>query len=145
MVSQAHRAQIDKASAVSLQLDLVPAQVNMDQAMPCGLLVNELISNCFKHAFPDGRGGQLRVSLQTIGDANHLQLIVSDNGVGLPDDFEARCESSLGLQLARDLAMQIGGSLEVTQYDAEQKGQGTQCSVKFAIDHEKLTDPDRPQ
>jgi PAS domain S-box-containing protein len=145
VVSQALRAQVGKAGAVRLQLELVVAQVNMDQAMPCGLLVNELISNCLKHAFPHERGGQLRVSLQAIDDANHLQLIVSDNGVGLPDDFETRCESSLGVQLARDLAMQIGGSLEVTPCDAEQKGQGTQCRVNFSIAHEKLTDPDRRQ
>jgi two-component sensor histidine kinase len=146
VASQAFRAQVSKASAISLQLDLASAQVSMDQAMPCGLLVNELISNCFKHAFPQGQTGELRVSLRPLGDTNQLKILVSDNGVGLPDDFEARRESSLGLQLATDLARQIGGSLEVKrgaiQLETHQ-GQGAQFSVIFPIAHEKPVDQDR--
>lgn len=146
VASQAFRAQISKASAISLQLDLVSVQVSMDQAMPCGLMVNELISNCFKHAFPQGQSGELKVSLQPYSNTDQWQIHVGDNGVGLPDDFETRREGALGLQLATDLARQIGSSLEVNRgaLQAEtQKVQGAQFSVIFSIVDEKSVDPDR--
>jgi PAS domain S-box-containing protein len=140
VVSQAFRAQVSGANAISLKLDLVSARVSMDQAMPCGLLVNELISNCFKHAFPEGRSGEIKVSLHTLPETNQLQLIVCDNGIGLPADFEARRGKSLGLQMATDLAKQIGGELKVVPNDQKQIQQGTQFSVAFAIAKGKSMD-----
>lgn len=113
VVSQAFRTQFSRAGAVRLQLDLASVQVSMDQAMPCGLLVNELISNCFKHGFPDERSGELKVSLQALPGTDQVHLLVSDNGLGLPVDFAEKAESSLGLQLVSDLARQLGGKLEV--------------------------------
>ena len=85
-------------------------QVTLDQATPCGLLVNELVSNCLKHGFPDGRTGVVRVALAPVDD-QHWCLSVHDNGVGLPADFESRRSASLGLQLVSDLAHQLGATL----------------------------------
>lgn len=111
LCQQTFRAHAGRGGAVRLVLDLCPAQVSMDVATPCGLLVNELLSNCLKHAFPNERAGEARVSLQA-QDPAHWVLTVSDDGVGLPGDFEARRTQSLGLQLVSDLATQLGGKME---------------------------------
>ncbi len=113
VATQALRALQTQAGAVRLQLDLAGAQLDLDQALPCGLLVNELISNSLKHGFPDGRAGEIQVALLVLGGGAALQLSVSDSGVGLPADFEARREQSLGLQLVADLASQLGGRLDI--------------------------------
>ncbi len=126
LAGEAFRAQAPEGGLVRLVLELTPLQMNMDQAMPCGLLVNELISNCLKHGFPPGSQGVVRVSLQPLGNAALWCLQVSDNGLGLPADFEARRKTSLGLQLATDLAHQLGGELEIGP------GPGASLGVSFA-------------
>ncbi len=116
LATQAFQASAADTGAVRLQLDLASAQVALDQAIPCGLLVNELIANSLQHAFPEGRAGTLRVALQSVDAGSRLRLCVSDDGVGLPADFETRRAQSLGLQLVADLARQLDGSL---RYGAE--------------------------
>lgn len=111
-------------SAVRLLFDLEPVYLELHQAIPCGLLVNELVSNSLKHGFPDGRTGEIRVELHAADDGT-LQLAVSDSGVGLPADFDSRRNGSLGLQLVADLARQLNGVLEV---DA---GPGAAFSLAF--------------
>lgn len=100
------------AGQVRFNLDLVSVNVRLDEAVPCGLILNELVSNALKHAFPAERPGEVRVELSRIG-ASGLRLRVSDNGVGLPADLSARQRASLGLQLVSDLARQLGGELIV--------------------------------
>ncbi len=75
----------------------------MDQAIASGLLVNELISNALKHGFPQECAGDINVELQPEVTPSRWRLRVKDNGVGLPEDFEARRKTSLGLQLVDDL------------------------------------------
>ncbi len=86
--------------------------ISLDQAVPCGLIINELISNALKYAFPEGRGGQIHVEAsekETIYD-----LSVSDNGIGLPAELDIRRIPTLGLRLVVGLAeSQLGGSIEV--------------------------------
>ena len=77
------------------------------------LLVNELISNCLKHGFPTGVAGHVSIDLQPLDAPSQWRLRVSDTGVGLPENFEDKRKNSLGLQLATDLARQIGGALEI--------------------------------
>ena len=113
VATQAVRVLQTQASAVHLHLDLASIRLSLDQALPCGLLVNELISNSLKHGFPDGRGGEIQVTLQQLGGSAALQLCVGDNGAGLQPDFEARRGQGLGLQLVADLAAQLGGRLAV--------------------------------
>ncbi len=91
---------------------LSPAPVEIDQAIPCGLIVNELLANSLKHAFAEGQAGEVRLSLRQDAEGV-VRTQVSDTGVGLPDDFEARRGKSLGLQLVSDLVRQLGGKLEV--------------------------------
>jgi PAS domain S-box-containing protein len=113
LANQSFRTLAPKSDAIRLELDLASVNVEMDQATPCGLLVNELISNCFKHGFPDGRGGDVRLELSRVADGPQVQLRVSDSGVGLPGDFESKLDKSLGLQLVYDLTRQLRATLEI--------------------------------
>ncbi|WP_158081218.1 PAS domain S-box protein [Rhodoferax fermentans] len=125
LATQAFRSQAGVVGDVRLVLVLAEVHVGMDQATPCGLLVNELLSNCLKHAFVRGQAGQVTVSLQPADRAGWWCLSVSDTGVGLPPDFEARRSLSLGLQLVSDLARQLGGQLTIDT------GPGAAFSVEF--------------
>ncbi len=77
-------------------------------------MVNELISNSLKHAFSESSNGEIRLTLQHVGVDGQVRLRISDNGRGMPDDLEARCERSLGLRLVADLARQMHGELETS-------------------------------
>ena len=98
---------------VRLQLDMETLQVGLDQATPAGMLVSELVSNCLKHAFPEGRTGEIGISLHPLPEPGQWRLRVSDSGIGLAPDFEDRRKTSLGLQLAGDMATQMGGTLHI--------------------------------
>lgn len=110
LAQQFFRAQTFASGPVELALDLSPVEVDIDQAIPCGLIVNELMTNSLKHAFPEGRSGAVRIHLRG-EESGPVVLQVSDTGVGLPGDFDARRVSSLGLQLVTDLARQLSGEL----------------------------------
>jgi PAS domain S-box-containing protein len=113
LASQSFQAMVFRPGAVQLEIDTASVQVEMDEALPCGLLVSELISNCLKHGFPGSRTGSVRLELQPVDGGPLLRLRVSDDGAGLPADFEARRENSLGLQLVSSLSAQIGGRLDI--------------------------------
>lgn len=127
LATQTFRTQSGLGGEVRLVLEMAAINVGMDQAAPCGLLVNELLSNCLKHGFPEHRAGEVVVSLQPSARVGWWSLSVRDTGVGLPADFEARRTQSLGLQLASDLARQIGGELTVGP------GPGAAFSVVFHL------------
>jgi PAS domain S-box-containing protein len=107
-----HSLAADPAS-IQLRLDVASVDLDVHQAVPCGLLINELVSNCLKHAFPDGRAGEVRVEVQWVDGGPALRLRVADNGVGLPANFDLRQLRTLGLQLVSDLVGQIGGRLDI--------------------------------
>lgn len=109
--TQVFRTMCLRPDLVCLELDLASVTIGMNQATPCGLLVNELISNSLKHGFPDGHGGKIQVQLQLIEGTGQVRLRVSDSGIGLSADFAEKRQQSLGLQLAVDLAKQVGGEL----------------------------------
>jgi PAS domain S-box-containing protein len=88
----------------------------VDTAIPLGLVINELVSNCLKHAFKDRESGLVIIELQNHGDHGYC-LVVRDNGNGLPLGFNIDSTSSLGLKLVRILAQQIGGELTVENRD----------------------------
>jgi PAS domain S-box-containing protein len=97
---------------VSLVVAADDVFLGIDTAIPCGLLVSELISNALKHAFPDGRGGEVLVAIRS-GRDGHLTLTVSDDGVGFPEDLDLGNTRSLGLQLVNTLVSQIDGTIEL--------------------------------
>jgi PAS domain S-box-containing protein len=99
-------------SRVRLVTDVDDIRLHIDAAVPCGLIINELVSNALKHAFPGGREGQVTVQLKQT-DTGHSLLRVADNGTGLPSDVNLWSARSLGLRLVRTLAEQLTASAEV--------------------------------
>jgi len=97
---------------IALMIDAAEAQLPIDQAIPLGLIVNELISNALKHAFPDGRRGEIRIGL-TRDTAGWIALAVSDDGIGIPEDFDMAQTTTLGLQLVTLLTDQLGGEIAI--------------------------------
>ncbi len=82
----------------------------LDEAIPFGLILTELVSNALKHGFPRGRGRRIRVSLRPVG-GDHLELCVRDDGIGIPEGVGLGRPKTFGLQLVRDLARQLHGAL----------------------------------
>jgi len=96
----------DKA-AIDMVIDNV--FLGVDTAIPCGLIINELLSNALKHAFPSGRQGQIRIVFTNC--QGEYSLTIADNGIGLPDDLDFKKSSSLGLQLVDTLTNQLLGHM----------------------------------
>ncbi len=89
-------------SRISLRIDIENISLGIDTAIPTGLIVNELVSNCLKYAFPNDRDGEIRISLHALGDGRN-ELIVGDNGIGLPETFDIKKAESLGLRMITNL------------------------------------------
>lgn len=102
--------------------------LGIDTAIPCGLIINELVSNSLKYAFPNGRKGEIWIELyaENTGNESKYTLIVGDNGTGLPEGMDFRNTESLGLQLVNTLVSQIGGTIELNSDAA-----GTEFRIKF--------------
>lgn len=97
---------------INLSTDLAPMTLGIDQAIPCGLLLNEFISNSLKHAFSNEETGELSISLSIDGDL--ITLVFSDNGCGLPSSFQLVDQKSLGFEIIRTLSSQLNAELSVT-------------------------------
>ncbi len=100
------------AVRVKLENRVVGIGLPLEHAVPCGLIVNELVSNALKHGFPSERTGGVTVGLEPAG-GQMLVLSVRDNGVGIPSGLDLANTSTLGLQLVSRLANQLGGKLEM--------------------------------
>ncbi|HSM83551.1 MAG TPA: PAS domain S-box protein [Nodosilinea sp.] len=95
---------------IALRLEIEPYSLDIETALPCGLMLTELLSNSLKYAFPDGRPGEIAI-LSSVDPDHQISLQVQDNGVGLPDGFDLQQMSSLGLSLVQNLAKQIKGDV----------------------------------
>jgi len=119
-------------------IDAEKISLDIDTAVPCGLIINELISNSLKHAFAEDDKGEIRISFSRLDD-HHLQLIISDNGKGMPAGFDFENADTLGMQLISALSNQLDGKLELLQ------GPGTTFSLLFkseAIKSDKINQAD---
>ncbi len=114
----------DASEKIDLKIEAQDVSLPVDRAIPCGLIVNELITNALKHAFPDGRPGNILVRLEA--QAEQTLLAVRDDGVGFPPDLDFRQSRSLGLQLICTLANQLGGTLSL------KRDSGTEFVVLFS-------------
>jgi PAS domain S-box-containing protein len=110
---------------VAARADVTDVALNLDIAIPLGLIVNELVTNSFKHAFPADASGEIFVELHRAEGGKYL-LVVGDNGVGMPADFDITCTPSLGLQLVQALAQQINSQVTV------EHGKGTVFKIIFS-------------
>jgi two-component sensor histidine kinase len=115
LVNGLFRSYHTRSSNITLKLDVEDVSLEVDSAIPCGLIVNELVSNSLKYAFPDERKGEIRVALRSLNKKN-IELVVSDNGIGIPDDFDVRKAESLGLHLVTILAEdQLDGEIKLSR------------------------------
>ena len=109
---------------IYLELDIEQVALNLNTAIPCGLIINELVSNALKYAFPNNAQGTIYIALHFDQD-NYYNLTIRDNGIGLPPDWKLKAVNSLGLKLVEILAQQIEGTLQVNSR------WGTEFSLRF--------------
>ncbi len=114
----------DDSLDISLVMDIDNIVFNIETAIPCGLIINELLSNALKHAFPNLNSGEIQITLHSLDD-NWYKLLFSDNGVGLTVDVENPNRTSLGLRLVKSLSMQLDGEMKVDVNN------GTTFSIEF--------------
>ena len=109
---------------VSMNLDIEEIYLSIEIAIPCGLIINELVSNALKHAFPMERAGEITIHFSKDREMTYT-LIISDNGIGLPDDIELASTESMGLHLVNTLTRQLDATLTVERTD------GTLYEIQF--------------
>lgn len=110
---------------VKLNIDIKDIFLDIGKAIPCGLIISELVSNSLKHAFVDRKKGEMQISLKPL-DKNEIELMVSDNGVGLPKKVDFQNVESLGLHLVTILAKdQLHGTVELD------RSSGTKFTIRF--------------
>ncbi|MBD2461352.1 PAS domain S-box protein [Oscillatoria sp. FACHB-1407] len=102
----------DQANKVQLNLDISDVPLNIDTAIPCGLILNELVSNSLKHAFKEKQSGEIMITFMN-STQEHVHLVVKDNGTGLPSNLNIYQTDSLGLRLIRALSRQLNGKWEL--------------------------------
>ena len=113
------------ASRVALKLDIENISLGIDTAIPTGLIINELVSNSLKYAFPEGKDGEIKIFLRSLNDGEN-ELIVSDNGVGLPESLDIKKAESLGLRMITNLTERsLHGKVNIN------KSNGTEFQIIF--------------
>ena len=119
----------DNHRNINCSFDIDDIVLSGDQAIPCGLLVNDLITNALKHSFSDWQKGTIEVSMHRL-DGDRLELAVADDGSGLPENFDLEQDTELGMKLVSAFAMKLAGVVKV---DGEDK---TRFSITFP--HEQV-------
>ncbi len=104
----------NSSASIECNLEVNNIFLSLDQSIPLGLIINELVSNSLKHAFPSGNG---EINIQLICTDNHCHLKVADSGIGIPSDFDLENTDSLGMQLVHSLTEQLEGELQYSGYE----------------------------
>lgn len=110
---------------IELKLNLQEAYLDVDRAIPLGLITTEIIINSFKHAFPDGKG---KICVEFSKTEDLFELIISDNGIGVPEDFDFKTQGNMGMNLINGLTQQINGSINLV------RDHGTKFIIQFTDD-----------
>ncbi len=113
------------SSNISTNLDVDDSLLSLDAAIPCGLIINELVLNSLKHAFPTGTKGKICITLTKV--EGNLTLSVGDNGIGFPAEVDFQNTKSLGLQLVIALTNQLKGTVEL------KKDSGVEFKLTFTV------------
>jgi two-component system, sensor histidine kinase PdtaS len=125
LTNQLVRSYAFNPNKIRLKIDAEDISLALDHAIPCGLIINELISNSLKYAFPKDREGEIKIVIQTI-NSDEIELTVSDDGIGISEDIDIENTESLGLQLVHILAEdQLDGTI-----DLDRDG-GTAFKIRF--------------
>lgn len=115
----------DSGTHIVVEQDIEPVNLDVSKAIPLGLIINEGIVNAIKYAYPNGKKGSVHISLK-YEDTDHLILIISDNGVGLPAGFEIMKQDSLGFSLMQGLTRQLEGTINI------ESDEGLRISILFS-------------
>jgi two-component sensor histidine kinase len=102
----------NKDPKINIIVDSESISLNVETAIPCGLIINELLTNSLKHAYPYSRKGEIKVELSSDYE-NKFTIVISDDGVGIPDDVEFPKKGSFGFRMVDSLVKQIGGTLKL--------------------------------
>ncbi len=114
-----------RADKISIEKDVKDILIGIDNAIPCGLIINELLSNSLKHAFPKDRKGRIKIAFHP-KDKDEYELVINDNGKGIPENLDIRNTKSLGLKLVTILAEdQLNGKIEL------RRSGGTNYNIRF--------------
>ena len=125
LIQYLFRSYEERSAGVTLDLDVREITLDIDTALPCSLIINELVSNSLKYAFPEGRGGKISIRV-TRDEGPVYTMEIRDDGVGLPADLDLETTETLGLRLVHGLAVsQLGGSIETGT------GEGTSFIIRF--------------
>ncbi len=114
----------DRAERIETKVDIEGVALDVGHSIPCGLIINELVSNALRHAFPDGGNGRINVRMRR-NDGGRISLEVGDNGIGFPENIDFRNTGSLGMQLVISLVKQLDGLIELD------RSEGTSFKVEF--------------
>lgn len=129
LIDMIEESMTDFQKEIRVHTDMESIRLTVGQAIPCGLLLNEMITNCYKHAFQDRDEGEIDISINESG--SQITLSVEDNGIGLPKGFEAEEQTSLGMTIINTLTAQLNGELKVDSDDF-----GSRFSLAFEIDRD---------
>jgi PAS domain S-box-containing protein len=121
LVNQLFQCYGVRQEKITLVIEADELPLNLNTAIPCGLIVNELVTNAIKYAFPDHQCGCIKLQLKIVSDPNHAEtkqgiLMVTDNGIGIPADLDWQTSPSLGLRIVQNLVRQIRGELTVRNH-----------------------------
>ena len=123
LTNQLFRSYGVNPDAIAAKIQVDDVSLDIDAAIPCGLIINELVTNSLKYAFPDGMEGEIAIDLTT--EEEKSTLIVSDNGVGLPKELDFKNTESLGLQIVIMLVKKLKGTIELSNHS------GTEFEIVF--------------
>jgi two-component sensor histidine kinase len=119
------QASMFTSNSVRVTVTADPIILDVDRAVPIGLILSELITNALKYAFPNGKPGEISIDLRA-SDGEQYSIVVRDNGVGFPEDLDIHQAASLGLQLVTGLTKQLDGTVELRREG------GTVIEIRFA-------------
>jgi len=117
-----HTYEVDPG-LIKLKINVEDIFLDINTTIPLGLIVNELVTNSLKHAFPEGNSGEITVDFHPIDD--HYEFTIKDNGVGFPEDLDFQNTDSLGMQIVNSLTDQIDGKIELDNNN------GTEFKISF--------------
>jgi PAS domain S-box-containing protein len=125
LVANIFQSYAENSSKITLNMNIENIQLDIDFAIPCGLIINELVTNSLKYAFPEGRIGEIKIVFRKT-DEDMLELMIGDNGIGLPAELDFRKTNSMGLHLVTILAEnQLHGEINLN------RNGGIEFQIKF--------------
>jgi PAS domain S-box-containing protein len=132
LVNELFRSYGANISKIRPNIEVGEVTLDLDTGIPCGLIINELVSNSLKHGFPEGGPGEIFIRLSS-NENNEINLIIEDTGIGISENFDINNPNTFGLQLVNTLVAQLRGDLEFRAG----KGNGTNFSIKFTAPESK--------